>query len=105
MNRIDLTLIRDVDDRFSHRQKQWAWQNGLALEESLRRLLGDPSYCEKFGAFLIRAAQRSQEAAEPLSLSRGHPNPTNGALIVDVLILEASAFRLNVADFQKRARH
>jgi hypothetical protein len=61
MKQSDLMSIRHLDDIFSHRKKQWAWQNGLTVEESLRRLLDDPSYCEKFGSFLVRAAQRSQE--------------------------------------------
>ena len=60
MNQIDLISIRHLDDKLSHLQKRWAWQNGLPLEESLRRLLGDPSYCEKLGTFLMRVYERSR---------------------------------------------
>jgi hypothetical protein len=61
MKQSDLISIRYLDDIFSHRKKLWAWQNGLTVEESLRRLLGDPLYCENFGTFLVRAAQQSHE--------------------------------------------
>ena len=33
--------IRNLDDNLMRRLKQWAWQKGLPLEESLRLLLAD----------------------------------------------------------------
>jgi len=36
--------IRNLDDAVVQRLKQLAWENGLPLEETLRRLLADASY-------------------------------------------------------------
>jgi hypothetical protein len=58
MNHIDQITIRNLHEKLSTRQKRWAWQNGLALEESMRRLLVDPAYCKQFGHFLAELAQR-----------------------------------------------
>ena len=58
MNQIEPITIRNLHEKVLHRQRQWAWHNGLPLEDSLRRLLNDPIYCEKFGRFLAEAAGR-----------------------------------------------
>ncbi len=56
MNQIEPITIRNLHEKVLHRQKQWAWHNGLPLKDSLRRLLNDPMYCEKFGRFLAEVA-------------------------------------------------
>ena len=59
MHYIDQITIRNLHEKLSTRQKRWAWQNGLPLEESTRRLLIDPEYCKQFGQFLAELARRA----------------------------------------------
>lgn len=56
MNQVTL---RNLDENVLHRHIQWAWQNGLPLEESLRRLLMDVAYLESFERFLSDISARA----------------------------------------------